>query len=202
MNDHPATSPVCGWLIPNHLDGSLMFYDAQGGALGSVLQTGVWEPAPATVNRVRLGSIPNPHLRRLATYLSGFSQRNGGYWGDFLKALDAALENIEPANFAQHDALALLIGRPVAVVRASLGLQLQGKPALNQHWRALLSDMYEGMLDGRVDNEFTGVNFPVRLGEHKQFNDGLVGYFIEEGTVIWMTSSTRRRRKTSPTRIS
>ena len=41
MNDHPATSPVCGWLIPNHLDGGLMFYDAQGVSLGSILQTGV-----------------------------------------------------------------------------------------------------------------------------------------------------------------
>ncbi len=181
MNDHPATSPVCGWLIPNHLDGSLMVYDAQGVALGSILQTAAWEPAPGTVNRVRLGVIPNPHLRQLATYLCTFSQQNSGYWPAFLTALDDALENIDPANSAQHEALALLIGRPIAVVRASLSLQLQGKPALNQRWRALLHDMYEGLLDSRVGNEFTDVNFPVRLGEYKQFNDGLIGYWIEEG---------------------
>ena len=30
MNDHPATSPVCGWIMPNHLDASLAFYDADG----------------------------------------------------------------------------------------------------------------------------------------------------------------------------
>ena len=181
MNDHPATSPVCGWLIPNHLDGSLMVYDSEGVALGSILQNGEWEPAPGTVNRIRLGAIPNPHLRQLATYLVNFSQNHSGYWPAFLTALDYALENIEPANFAQHEALALLIGRPIAVVRASLNLQLQGKPALNQRWQALLSDMYEGMLDSRVSNEFTSVNFPVRLGEYKQFNDGLVGYWIEDG---------------------
>lgn len=181
MNDHPATSPVCGWLIPNHLDDSLMVYDAEGVALGSILQTAAWEPAPGTVNRVRLSAIPNPHLRQLATYLSTFPHKNGGYWTAFLKALDYALENIEPASFAQHEALALLIGRPIAVVRASLSLQLQGKPALNQRWEALLSDMYEGMLDSRVSNEFTNVNFPVRLGEYKQFNDGLLGYWIEDG---------------------
>lgn len=182
MNDHPETSPVCGWLIPNHLDGSLMFYDAQGGSLGSILQTGDWEPAPATVNRIRLNAIENPHLRRLATYLTTFSKQHSGYWGDFLTALDSALENIEPANFAQHEALALLIGRPIAVVRASLGLQLLGKPALNQTWYALLSDMYEGMLDSRISNEFANVNFPVRLGEHRQLNDGLLGYWIENET--------------------
>jgi hypothetical protein len=181
MNDHPATSPVCGWLIPNHLDDSLMVYDAQGVALGSILQTAAWEPAPGTVNRVRLSAIPNQHLRQLATYLCTFSQQNGGYWPDFLKSLNYALENIEPASFAQHEALALLIGRPIAVVRASLSLQLQGKPALNQRWQALLSDMYDGFLDGRVSNEFTKVGFPVRLGEYKQLNDGLVGYWIEDG---------------------
>ena len=181
MNDHPATSPVCGWLIPNHLDDSLMVYDAEGVALGSILQTAAWEPAPGTVNRVRLSAIPNPHLRQLATYLSTFSQQNSGYWTDFLTSLNYALENIEPASFAQHEALALLIGRPIAVVRASLSLQLQGKPALNQRWEALLSDMYDGFFDGRVCNEFTNVNFPVRLGEYKQLNDGLVGYWIEDG---------------------
>jgi hypothetical protein len=130
---------------------------------------------------VRLSAIPNQHLRQLATYLSTFSQQNSGYWPDFLASLNYALENIEPASYAQHEALALLIGRPIAVVRASLSLQLQGKPALNQRWEALLSDMYDGFLDGRVSNEFTNVDFPVRLGEYKQFNDGLVGYWIEDG---------------------
>lgn len=182
MNDHPATSPVCGWLIPNHLDGSLMVYDAQGVALGSILTTAAWEPAPGTVNRVRLSAIPNPHLRQLASYLSEFSQSHDGYWPAFLTALDSALENIDPAGFAQHEALALLIGRPIAVVRALLGLELQGKPALNQRWQALLSDMSDGLLDSRVSNAFTDVRFPVRLGEYKQFNDGLVGYWIEDGT--------------------
>lgn len=182
MNDHPDTSPVCGWLIPNHLDSSLMVYDAQGVSLGSILQTGAWEPAPGTVNRVRVNAIPNPHLRQLATYLTTFSQQNSGYWPAFLMALNYALENIEPENFAQHEALALLIGRPIVVVRASLSLQLQGKPALNQRWQALMSDMYNWQLDSRVSNEFTNVNFPVRLGEYKQFNDGLVGYWMEEGT--------------------
>ncbi len=180
MSDHPATTPVCGWLIPNNLDDSLMVYDAEGVALGSILPTAEWEPAPGTVNRVLATAIPNLHLRQLINYLITFSHQHKSYWSDFLVALDSALENIEPTNFAQHEALALLIGRPIAVVRASLDLQLQGKPALNQKWHALLSDMYNGQLDSRVSNEFSNVNFPVRLGEHKLFNDGLVGYWIED----------------------
>ena len=34
-NDHPATSPVCGWIVPNHLDVSLAFYDSDGSPIGS-----------------------------------------------------------------------------------------------------------------------------------------------------------------------
>jgi len=35
MNTHPSTSPVCGWVMPNHLDDSLMFYNGDGVPLGS-----------------------------------------------------------------------------------------------------------------------------------------------------------------------
>ena len=38
------------------------------------------------------------------------------------------MEAIEPASFAQHEALALLMGRPIAVVRARVDLQLMGQP--------------------------------------------------------------------------
>ena len=33
---YPVNSPVCGWVIPNHLDHNLLFYDASGVALGSL----------------------------------------------------------------------------------------------------------------------------------------------------------------------
>ena len=39
-SDQPATSPVCGWLVPNHLDTSLMCYDADGRPVGSFARIG------------------------------------------------------------------------------------------------------------------------------------------------------------------
>ena len=39
-NDQPASSPVCGWLVPNHLDRALMCYDADGPAVGSFVRVG------------------------------------------------------------------------------------------------------------------------------------------------------------------
>jgi hypothetical protein len=35
MNAHPSTSPICGWVMPNHLDNSLMFYNDDGAPIGS-----------------------------------------------------------------------------------------------------------------------------------------------------------------------
>ena len=34
MNAHPAATPICGWLLPNNLDNSLMVYANTGQALG------------------------------------------------------------------------------------------------------------------------------------------------------------------------
>src|SRR3546814_20838698 len=34
MNKDPAISPICGWIFPNNLDESLMFYDPAGNPLG------------------------------------------------------------------------------------------------------------------------------------------------------------------------
>jgi hypothetical protein len=50
------------------------------------------------------------------------------FLGSFLSTIDSAMEAIEPASFAQHEALALLMGRPIAVVRARVDLQLLGQP--------------------------------------------------------------------------
>ena len=54
-NSSDATSPICGWLLPNHLDNSLMVFDAAGQNLGELIEivkdegTGVrWDAAPGS----------------------------------------------------------------------------------------------------------------------------------------------------------
>ncbi|PYS95998.1 MAG: hypothetical protein DMF65_13590, partial [Acidobacteria bacterium] len=175
MNDHPATTPVCGWLLPNNLDNSLMVYDGAGKSLGSVNQQAEWQPAPGADEPVGVEQIENRHLRKLVAYLLA---RGRAFVQDFLSALDNALENIEPENFSQHQNIALLMGRPVALVRASLNLELQGAPATHQGWNHFRQDMRRHRRD---DTGFTHVSFPVRLGEYRQMNDGLAGYWVESG---------------------
>ncbi len=173
MNDHPATSPVCGWVLPNNLDNSLMVYDNNGRALGSIDQTARWQPAPGSEAPVAVEDIPNLYLKQMVAHLTA---RGPDFMEHFLTALDNALENIEPENFEQHQDLALLMGRPVALVRASVSLELQGAPAVHQGWNNFRLDMHRHRRD---DTGFTHVRFPVRLGEYRQMNDGLVGYWRE-----------------------
>jgi hypothetical protein len=95
-----------------------------------------------------------------------------------MAALDSALENIEPESSDQHVELAVLIGRPIAVVRAALGLELLGSPAVHEGWNQFRQDMKRGYRDS---DGFTRVRFPVRLGAHQQLDDGLIGYWLDDG---------------------
>jgi len=178
MNSHPVTSPICGWLLPNHLDNSLMVYDSQGRTLGAITQLGRWQAAPGQQQLRPAWPLPNQHLHQLVGY---FTSQGPAFLADFMLVVENALANIDPENTAQHEALALFMGRPIAVVRAAVNLELQGLAAIDQNWSALQQDMERTFSKGSREREtadFTKVEFPIRIGEYKQLNDGLVGYWI------------------------
>jgi hypothetical protein len=174
MNDHPATTPICGWVLTNNLDNSLMIYDGAGKALGSLDENAEWEPAPGSYPQIDdPKKISNVHLSKMVRRLLDCG---ADFLKQFISAIDRALENIEPENFAQHQDLALLMGRPIALVRAALNLELQGLPSCHQGWNEFRQDMQRSTRD---DNGFSEVQFPIRMGQFEQFNDGLVGYWKE-----------------------
>ncbi|MEM7371986.1 MAG: hypothetical protein AAF587_25445 [Bacteroidota bacterium] len=189
MNSHPASTPVCGWLLPNHLDRSLMFYDNEGNALGSLTMnaSNPWMPAP-TVSSIETyfsnSAFQNAYLQEVRDSILDLQrasiEANGSsddsFLDHFLSALDKAQDNIEPENFAEHQDLAVLMGKPIAVVRAKLDLELEGPANTNQSWIKLTQEL-QGQ--GRSVDAFTAVKCPIRLGEYKQLNDGLFGYWVE-----------------------
>lgn len=188
MNAHPATSPICGWLLPNNLDRSLMIYDSAGKALGSINRMAKWETTPGSDSTIEVNKISNPHLQKVVKYLLAEGK---DFLLDFISAADNALENIEPENFAQHQDIALLMGSPIALVRASVNLELQGLPAVHQGWNVFRQDLKR---DKRETDDFDKVEFPIRIGEYKQFNDGVVGYWKEsdddyEGNIFYAPQS-------------
>ncbi|MER7169408.1 hypothetical protein ABT336_25535 [Micromonospora sp. NPDC000207] len=172
-NEHPDTGPVCGWFLPDHLDTSVMVYDNEGRALGYVDQKAQWCPAPGGTGAQSVDDIVNPHLRSTITDILGHGP---DFVDQFMDVLDRALDNIEPEGVDQHVDLAVLIGRPVALVRAAVDLEVLGLPAVHQGWNAFRGDL------GRTTRDtdgFTRVGFPIRIGAHDQLDDGTIGYWVE-----------------------
>ncbi len=170
--DHPATTPICGWIVPNHLDESVAVFAADGSALGALDRNAHWRnpPGPDDGSAV-VANIANLHLRQLVEKLVA-----DGRISSFLTDLETAIDNIDPDNYGQHRARALLIGRPLALARARVQLELRDLPATDQSWADLAR-----RVDDNPDNErqFRQVKFPIRIGDHEQFNDGVAVYWEE-----------------------
>lgn len=175
MNSHPDSTPICGWVMANHLDQNLFIYSGDGKMQG-YLQADAsdrvrWYPAPGAADPVlALSRLENDYLRRVISFLVGTPEE---FFKQFLTDLMNAQMRIEP----EHSGTPLPIGQPLAVVRASISLELQGPPARNEGWR----EFRESAATPRPDcDKFTGVQFPIRLGEQDQLNDGLAVYWLEE----------------------
>lgn len=158
-NAHPAFTPVCGWILTNNLDNSLMVYNNKGEALGTIIAGAnrvQWQPAPGSelprweIEKAGSARI-NPHLRKLIdTIVNELGRQDSSFLDHFIGTLNSALENIAPEDFSHHESLALLMGRPIAVVRAMVNLELRGRPAANQSLGALMDDMLRAV-DPKAD---------------------------------------------------
>ncbi|MCB0552518.1 MAG: hypothetical protein KDD02_03115 [Phaeodactylibacter sp.] len=194
-NSHPATSPVCGWLLANNLDNSLMVYSQDGQPLGYIDKTGQWRVFPGQVGPEQPGYIADPHLskaiQRLCRLAQSSTDNQQNFIPNFITVIDMGLDNCAPDNSPQHDALALLMGKPVALVRAAIQLEQKGRAAVNQGAfrgdlgrygtaksqtgnKPVAADAYH-----RTTNALEQVQIPLRLGEFRQLNDGLLGYWID-----------------------
>ncbi|NJL39877.1 MAG: hypothetical protein HC899_26325 [Leptolyngbyaceae cyanobacterium SM1_4_3] len=138
-----------------------------------------WRSAPQTTHT--LENIENPYLKRVLKMLCGGDDTDptvtDRFLEEFIQALRTAWENIEPEDVDRDPAIALIMGQPIAVVRATLNLQLQGQPAINQDWSVFRQDLER---TERETNQFEQVQFPIRLGDYRKLSDGLVGYWLED----------------------
>ena len=124
---YPVKSPVCGWVIHNHLDKNLSIYDASGapwGALQRILRVSAgggtggtankddkaffWTPMPGTGNQPE--SIVNPHLRNFVRFVHALGADAGAA---FWNLLDEALARTDPGQPEDDPMLSLLLGRPL-----------------------------------------------------------------------------------------
>ena len=174
--DAPAGSPVRGWIFPNHLDKSIMICGAAGrlfgmlrrpiGAGSATSATFVWFPLPGT--DLAINDIPDVDLRAFANYLVDLSSDEGEAFAGTLR--DA--QN-DASGAVEHDPrLAILVGKPLALARASLRIELDSTPVS----RAPESGA-GGVAPSNPTRGFARAKFPARLGGPKGDAGGLVGYF-------------------------
>lgn len=180
-NSHPATTPICGWLLPNNLDDSLSVYNTVGEPLGYIDLNGDWRLPPGGGGVAR-DQIANPHLAQVVEWISAVRPGDPTILTHMMSAMDSALENVDPAEWAAHESMALLMGRPIAVARLAASLEMQGSPSLNPGWGPYNEALQTGHDPKRHSAMVESVVFRMRLGEHAQLNDGLIGFWKE--TVI------------------
>lgn len=179
----PASTPICGWLVPNYLDVSLMAYDTDGTALGSVAQVDKqlkWLAAPSRPNAFG-ETAPAAKNQHLLDFLNALIAKGPDYLVQFLDTLDAASASIQPLQHAQSAQLPVLVGQPLALVRTTLALNLMGDAAINNNWAAFKADLQaakDTKKTPRTTNRHEAVQFPILVGSVEDPDDGLVGFYL------------------------
>ena len=192
---HRASSPVHGWVIPNLLDKSLDVFDPDGRRLGAVRARGVqsfWDGVELQMLPLRLRQIVEWLLaadREAAPQpaAAGGNVDDVHFLDELIEDIEEAMDNIHPDDREGQSAFSVLMGRPMAVVQFGVALELKGLPAVNNSWSALIQAVQPaqpstGSLDEAQPAQpstdgFDAVQFDYRLGEYRQRNDGLVGYW-------------------------
>jgi len=194
-------SPVCGFLLPDHVDESVEFFAAGGGPPGELLVQPVgggvvWEAAPGRPLPADAppGAGLDPPARPLGWLAAGLvaadaaarSGRPAGAEGGppesalsaFLRAVDTTLWTCDPLAGAGTPALGGIVGRPIAVVRAVLLLDVADDLADDPAGLELTGAQREER--AAAYRELAAVQVPVRLGEVTRADDGLLGWFADD----------------------
>jgi hypothetical protein len=169
-DDLRTVSPLCGFLAMNHLDGTLQYFAPDGRLFGAITRgqhaPTAWENAPGRVTLVGQTpsrSISNPFLGGMADALVQWSasehEEAETAAEALMRLLDATLWSVEPFAWLGDDRSGLLLGQPVAVLRARIHIEVRDIGATRL------------ARDGRV---------AVRLGALTQPGDGLLGYYVDD----------------------
>jgi hypothetical protein len=165
------TSPLCGFLLPNHLEGSLELFNADGSSAGSLSPQpdgrAVWEDAPgapSAAGQLPARALANPVAAGLAQGvidwgLSGAGREPESALSALLRTIDSTLWAVDPFGHQGDEHLALLVGHPICIMRAMVRL-----------------DVLDPV--GTPDSKVTAV--PIRLGNLAHWQDGLLGYFVND----------------------
>ncbi|WP_454131589.1 hypothetical protein [Kitasatospora aureofaciens] len=167
----PGANPVCAWLLHNRLDRTLACFDAEGVALGELREVlspqgprvveWVALPGSSITDLAQLEAV-SPHVYR---FLDAIRRRGPAVLAAVRATLDDSLAMIDPDG-TESTGLGFLLGRPLALVRTRLDLELCGPARRTVGWTDVIDP---------PDPDLPGYQWFVRLGEPAHTDDGLVG---------------------------
>lgn len=180
-------NPVCGWLLPNHLDRGLMLYSSDGEVLAEILLTGTTGNLKLRLDYAPGQNIPvgtplaevftNEYLRGFVEGLFAQSDPARSFIA-LLEVIDETLWTVNPLGGRDSAYTAVLIGRPLALVRSGLSLELSGGKLYNEKW----SDSGLKNSGGYETNLL-----PVQIGNRHNPQDGTIGFFAGKDFSVFST---------------
>jgi hypothetical protein len=189
-------NPVAGFVMPDHLDESLELFGVDGSPLGELLHEPVsggvmWEiaagrtgpadagplfgltPAQQPLGRFAAGLVAADAVRRKGTTLDPDTPQESAL-SSLLRAIDTTLWTVDTFAALGSEHVAGLVGRPIAVVRAQLRLELRPPVDID------LSNPQRAAEWAAAEQEAARYAFPVRIGELTRSDDGVLGFFVDD----------------------
>jgi hypothetical protein len=190
-------NPVAGFVMPDHLDESLEVFGIDGAPIGELLHEPVgggviWEIAAGREGPADAG----PHFglapaqKPLADFAAALvaadaAARSGAPQSTeeappesalsaLLRAIDTTLWTVDSFAALGSEHVAGLVGRPIAVVRAQLRLELRPPTDID------LSDPQRAAEWAQAERDAARHAFPVRIGELTRSDDGVLGFFVDD----------------------
>ncbi len=191
-------NPVAGFAMPDHLDESLELFGVDGSPIGELLHESVsggvmWEiaagregpadagplfgltPAQQPLGLFAAGLVAADAARRKGAPLSPDNDTNDeSVLSSLLRAIDTTLWTIDTFAALGSEHVAGLVGRPIAVVRAQLRLELRPPVDID------LSVPERAAEWADAEREAARYAFPVRIGELTRSDDGVLGFFVDD----------------------
>ena len=176
LGEDADVNPIGGWILPNHLDNGILIYAPDGTSLGEFRlfaqadssKVGKWQAPPHNPSISSLADVAAlaPLLKEMLDSAQIQVQAN---FETFLQVIDETLWTVDPLGNRDDQNLSVLVGRPLAVIRSRLQLNLHGNPYQDTSWSSTFAPPRP---------EFLDYNFSVRLGDQATRQDGVIGYFL------------------------
>ncbi|MDE6844567.1 MAG: hypothetical protein K2J99_02200 [Lachnospiraceae bacterium] len=167
-------SPICGFVLSNLLDYSLVVYRGDGTLAGSlnIVQLGsevCWKSPPGVPVSC---NIPDDLDSELYAFLQELMLAGAKTLQNLIEYVNHLQTNTQSASHSPSRIE--LVGKPIAIARLCISLELMGKPEAYRHY------VGGSGLDKTSETDIYAAKFPLLTGNLNNYADGTIGFF-EDG---------------------